>query len=64
MNLTCGSAVLIEQSTGKILYEHNIHEQLRPASVTKIMTVLLIMEALDNGTLSLTDKFGLILLKP
>ena len=56
LNLTCGSAILIEQSTGAILYEHNIHEQLRPASVTKLMTILLIMEALDNGSLKLTDK--------
>lgn len=56
LNLTCGGAILIEQSTGTVLYEHNSHEQLRPASVTKVMTVLLIMEALDNGTLSLTDQ--------
>lgn len=56
LNLTCGSAILIEQSTGKILYEHNSHEQLRPASVTKVMTVLLIMDSLNNGTLSLTDQ--------
>lgn len=56
LNLTCGSAVLMEQSTGKILYEHNSHEQLRPASVTKIMTILLIMEALDSGTISLDDN--------
>lgn len=55
LNLTCGSAILIEQSTGTILYEHNIHEQLRPASVTKVMTILLIMEAIDSGNLSLTD---------
>lgn len=38
----------MEQSTGTILYDHNMHEQLRPASVTKVMTILLIMEALDN----------------
>lgn len=56
LNLTCGSAILIEQSTGTLLYEHNIHEQLRPASVTKVMTILLIMEALDNGTISLEDR--------
>ena len=56
LNLTCGGAVLIEQSTGTILYDHNMHEQLRPASVTKVMTILLIMEALNNGTLSLTDQ--------
>ena len=56
LNLTCGSAVLIEQNTGTILYNHNMHEQLRPASVTKVMTVLLIMEALDNGLISLQDS--------
>ena len=56
LNLTSGSAILMEQSTGIILYEHNIHEQLRPASVTKIMTILLIMEALDNGIISLQDN--------
>lgn len=56
LNLTCGSAILIEQSTGKILYEHNIHEQLRPASVTKVMTILLIMEAIDSGRLNYNDQ--------
>ena len=55
LNLTCGGAILMEQSTGTVLYEHNSHEQLRPASVTKIMTILLIMEALDNGIISLDD---------
>ncbi len=46
----------MEQSTGTILYEHNSHEQLKPASVTKVMTILLIMEALDNGVISLDDR--------
>ncbi len=55
LNLESGSAILIEQNSGKILYEHNIHEQLRPASVTKIMSILLIMDALDSGKISLTD---------
>lgn len=55
LNLESGSAILIEQSTGQILYSHNIHEQLRPASVTKVMSILLIMEALDSGKISLTD---------
>ena len=54
--LECGSAILIEQTTGQVLYEHNIHEQLRPASVTKVMSILLIMEALDSGKINLTDK--------
>ncbi len=45
----------MDQKTGSILYEYNSHEKLRPASVTKLMTILLIMEALDNGTISLED---------
>ena len=56
LNLESGSAVLIEQSTGKVLYDHNMHEQLRPASVTKVMTILLIMEALDSGQITLETK--------
>lgn len=56
LGLTAGSACLIEQTTGQVLYNHNMHEQLRPASVTKIMSLLLIMEALDSGRISLTDK--------
>ena len=48
LNLESTSAILIEQSSGKILYAHNIHEQLRPASVTKVMSILLIMEALES----------------
>ncbi len=56
LNLESASAILIEQSSGRILYAHNIHEQLRPASVTKVMSILLIMEALDSGKISLTDS--------
>ncbi len=56
LNLESESAILIEQSSGKILYAHNIHEQLRPASVTKIMSILLIMEAIDSGKISLSDS--------
>ena len=56
LNLTCGGAILIEQNTGRVLYDYNMHEKLRPASVTKVMTILLIMEALDSGRISLTDK--------
>ena len=55
LNLESGSAILIEQTTGQVLYAHNIHEQLRPASVTKVMSILLIMEAIDSGKISLTD---------
>ena len=56
LNLESASAILIEQSSGRILYSHNIHEQLRPASVTKVMSILLIMEAIDSGKISLTDE--------
>ena len=56
LNLESGSAILIEQKTGQVLYAHNIHEQLRPASVTKVMSILLIMEQIDSGKLSLTDN--------
>ncbi len=42
------SAILIEESTGEILYEYNSHEKLEPASMTKMMSLLLIMEAIEN----------------
>ena len=54
--LDCGAACLIEQKSGLIIYDYNMHEKLRPASVTKIMSLLLIMEALDSGKIQLTDK--------
>lgn len=54
--LDCGAACLIEQNSGLIIYDYNMHEKLRPASVTKIMSLLLIMEALDTGKIQLTDK--------
>lgn len=53
LNLESGSAILIDQATGKILYSHNAHEQLRPASVTKVMSILLIMEALESGKITM-----------
>ena len=56
LNLQSGAAILIDQNSGQVLYEHNSHEQLRPASVTKVMSILLIMEALDSGQISLEDK--------
>lgn len=49
------SAVLMDVSTGSVLYESNPHERLAPASVTKVMTMLLIMEAVDAGRIALTD---------
>ncbi|ALC90056.1 D-alanyl-D-alanine carboxypeptidase [Bacillus sp. FJAT-18017] len=50
------SAILIERDTGTVLYEKNSNEQLPPASMTKIMTMLLIMEALDKGKLDVNEK--------
>lgn len=55
LGITSDSAILMEQQTGKVLYEYDSHKQLSPASVTKIMTILLIMEALDNGSIKLED---------
>lgn len=49
------SAILIEPTTNKILYENNSREQMAPASMTKMMTLLLIMEAYDNGQFKLDD---------
>ena len=56
LNLDSASAILIEQNSGQILYEHNIHERLHPASVTKVMSLLLIMEALDSGKIFLDTQ--------
>lgn len=53
--VTAPSAVLMETSSGKILFEKNPHEQRPCASITKVMTMLLVCEAIDNGKLSLDD---------
>ena len=55
MGLDCRSAILMEATTGEVLYEMNADEALPPASVTKVMTLLLVMEAIDDGRLSLDD---------
>ncbi|AST59115.1 D-alanyl-D-alanine carboxypeptidase [Thermoanaerobacterium thermosaccharolyticum] len=55
-DLKSKSAILMDASTGKVLYEKNSHEELPPASVTKVMTMLLVMEALDSGKIKTTDK--------
>ena len=56
LNLSSTAAVLIEGSTGTIIYEKNKDERLKPASITKIMTLLLIFEALDTGLIHLEDE--------
>ena len=50
------SALLMDAATGTILYEQNSHEKLAPASVTKVMTMLLIMEAIDSGRIGWDDS--------
>lgn len=54
-SLPAKSAILMEQETGRILFEQNADEKLPPASVTKVMTLLLIMEALESGKIGLDD---------
>lgn len=56
LNLDAGAAILIEQNSGQILYGYNVHEKLHPASVTKVMSLLLIMEALDSGKITLDTQ--------
>ena len=50
------SSILMDANSGTILYKKNEHEKLAPASMTKVMSMLLIMEAIDNGSLSLEDE--------
>lgn len=53
---TAKSAVLLDADSGTVLYDKNSHEKLPPASITKIMTMLLTLEAIDRGQISLDDK--------
>ena len=55
LDLAGKSALLMDVNTGTVLYESNSHEKLAPASVTKIMTMLLIMEAVDSGKIAMED---------
>ncbi len=55
-NLSAKSAILMEISTGKVLMELNADEKLSPASITKVMTLLLVFEALEEGKISLNDR--------
>jgi D-alanyl-D-alanine carboxypeptidase (penicillin-binding protein 5/6) len=56
LDIQSKSAILMEPTSGKIIYEKNAHEKLRPASVTKIMTLLLIFDALEEGSIKLDDE--------
>ena len=55
LDIKAKSAILMEVNTGKILYEANADEKLPPASITKIMSLLLVMEAIDSGKMSVED---------
>ena len=55
LDLKCKSAILIEAESGRVIYEQNADEALPPASVTKVMTLLLVMEAIDSGKIKLDD---------
>ena len=55
LELPAPSCILMEKQTGQVLYESNAHEKLRPASVTKVMTLLLVMEALESGSIGWDD---------
>ncbi len=55
LDIKAKSAILMEVNTGKILYEQNADEKLPPASITKIMSLLLVMEAIDGGKMSVED---------
>ena len=59
VDLVSASAVLMEKETGQILYEKEPHQPMEPASVTKIMTLLLIMEALDSGQITREDPVAI-----
>lgn len=56
LGLTCRACTLMEASTGTIIYENNADEKLSPASITKIMTLILIFDALDGGQITLEDS--------
>jgi D-alanyl-D-alanine carboxypeptidase (penicillin-binding protein 5/6) len=56
LSLSSPSAVLIEGSTGTVIYEKNKDERLKPASITKVMTLLLIFDAIDSGQITLDDE--------
>lgn len=55
IDISAPSAILMEKTSGEVIYEKNAHEQRPPASVTKVMTMLLIVEAIERGDISLDD---------
>ena len=56
VDISAVSAVLMEATTGTVIFEKNMEQPLSPASITKIMTLILIFEELENGSIKLTDE--------
>lgn len=56
LNISSKSAILMDVNSGQVLYQKNPHEKLPPASVTKVMTMLLICESLEKGKIKLEDE--------
>ncbi len=56
IDVSAPSAILIEKETGQVLFEKNADSPMQPASVTKVMTILLIVEAVENGSITLDDN--------
>lgn len=56
LELSANSAILMCMDTGDIIYERNAYEHCSPASVTKVMSILLVLEAIDSGKIALTDE--------
>lgn len=56
LGLECGSCILIEQTTGRVLYSYNSHKPQMPASVTKLMSIYLIMEAISSNKINYNTK--------
>ena len=56
LSVSSKSAILMDVGSGQVLYEKNAHDKLPPASVTKVMTMLLVCEALDSGKITLNDN--------
>ena len=56
LSVSSKSVILMDVGSGQVLYEKNAHDKLPPASVTKVMTMLLVCEALDSGKITLNDN--------
>ena len=58
LTISAKSAILIERSTGTVIFEHDADKQMPPASITKIMTLLLVFEAMDEGKFTMETEIS------